>query len=254
MIRGAGERKFNPYHDPDNGQFTDALHGSASLGGATKTPAPQPTAAPAPKVDAVKPKHARRTAPPEPAMPRGWREGGDMPVSEVEIRADHAMDQYYENRRRGMEPDDAAAWAAASESESRGDHTIRQEGGGPGRGLYQWGAHEPEFDRRRDFERYMKVSIERSTREQQFRFRDYELTQGKEKRKKVLIDAAIGAGNKAYVITTEYLRPSKKYIKAASRANLAEAILRRGQSEEQRQRSQPKIPALRRSVFQPAVD
>lgn len=224
--RTESERKFNPWHDPENGQFTDAMHGSASLGGASRTPAPRATGAPSPNPSTPKLPQPKRTAPSEPARPRTWRQGGDLKPAEVESRADRAMAQYYENRSRGMQPDEAAAWAANSEIESFGDHTLRQVGGGPGRGLYQWGSDVSQLDHRIDFEQAMRVPIERSTRDQQHRFRDHELN-NKERSAKLAIDAASGAGDKAFVISMRYLRPASKELTATARANLAEAILRK---------------------------
>jgi fructose-bisphosphate aldolase class 1 len=48
-----------------------------------------------------------------------------------------------------------------------------------------------------------------------------------EARAKASIDAAFGAGNKAYAISISYLRPGSEALTATDRANIAEAIMRR---------------------------
>jgi hypothetical protein len=252
-FESAGERKFNPYHDPDDGRFTFGPGGGqlsprASSSSAARmgpvddfvrwmrgtptaavrpkpAPSPSSTTAPSPKAPAVKvPQQApaTRTA----ARPAPWRHGGVMSPRDVETRADHAMGQFRENRARGMTVEEAAAWAANSEIESVGDHRLHQIGGGPGRGLYQWGSDKVRFDRRIAFRKVIKVEIENSTREQQYQFRDWELTVT-ERPAKARIDAAVSAGDKAHAISSAYLRPFEKERQAAERSNLAEAIARR---------------------------
>lgn len=84
------ERKFNPYHDPKNGQFTFGP-GGASLGQSARGVSKVPT-----------------------------RNSRAMSQHQVEAHADHAMDQYHRERARGKSPEEAAAWAANSEAESGG--------------------------------------------------------------------------------------------------------------------------------------
>ena len=74
-----------------------------------------------------------------------------MSRQEVEGRAVNAAGMYQVHIARGMTPEQAAGWAANAEAESRSDYRAWQEGGGPGRGLFQWGTDEPRFDRRRHF-------------------------------------------------------------------------------------------------------
>jgi hypothetical protein len=95
-----------------------------------------------------------------------------MAPQEVEIRAANAMRMYQIHVARGMQPEEAAGWAANAEAESRGDHRARQPGG-PGRGLFQWGSDIVRFDRRRDFERLFGHPIENSTEAEQLAFRDW---------------------------------------------------------------------------------
>lgn len=152
-----------------------------------------------------------------------------MSARNVETHADHAMGQYRENRARGMTVEEAAAWAANSEIESRGDHKLNQIGGGPGRGLYQWGSDKARFDRRIAFRKVIGVPIEQSTREQQFQFRDWELAVT-ERPAKARIDAALSAGVKADAISTRYLRPFEGERQATERSNIAESIARRARA------------------------
>ena len=219
-IRAELERKFNIWHDPANGQFTFAQGGSTAPRSADWGSVSQPKLAHQPKSPTSKvPAKA-------PDLPKDWRKGGVMPFQTTEKRADHAMSQFNENIARGMAFEDAAAWAANSEAESRGDHTLRQESGGPGRGFFQLGSNVAKMDRRIDFQDAMGVSIEKSTKEQQLQFRDWELAH-KEWGAKRKIDAAVGAGDKAHAIAMYYLRPAHKQVRAIERANLAEAIIRR---------------------------
>ena len=77
---------------------------------------------------------------------RAGSAGGVRTDDEVGLRALHAWDQFRKNRARGMNVDEAAAWAANSEIESRGNYRSKQPGG-PGRGLYSWGSNDPTLDR-----------------------------------------------------------------------------------------------------------
>lgn len=137
--------KFNPYHDPRNGQFTFA----PSRNGAAKR-------GPGPSVRSV-------------------RKSRPMSQKDVEAHAGHAMGQYQREIDRGKSPEEAAAWAANSEIESGGDPSKHQEGGGPGRGLFQWGSPRPEWDRRRVFLLEMHIPVDQATYDQQLDFRDWEL-------------------------------------------------------------------------------
>jgi hypothetical protein len=252
------EQKFNPNHDPDDGRFTfgsgeGSLPPRASSGGITRmarmrdkiapakpavTPKSTPTSLPWAKTHPGErlPVWRSRDRSTERGLPEDWRYGtrDNMSREEVERHADHAQHQFFFNWGRGMSVDEAAAWAANSEVESGGDHLKKQDGGGPGQGLYQWGAHEPKFDRRIDFAEVMHVPIEQSTLAQQHAFRDWELTH-KEATAKRLIDAAIGAGAKAEAISRKFLRPGQNEVErtltAKDRANIAEAIMRRIKSK-----------------------
>jgi LysM repeat protein len=155
----------------------------------------------------------------------GWRTGGRMTSRAVEQHAEHAMAQYAANIAWGMDPVDAAAWAAVSEAESSGNPQARQNPG-PGRGLYQWGANVARFDRRRDFQRVIGVPVEQSTQDQQFRFRDWELA-NTEARAARRIAATANPGDRAEAITRYYERPAEPDRDSADRANIAEAIARR---------------------------
>lgn len=220
-IRLGLERKFNIWHDPGNGQFTFAQGGVAGSG-LTEARGKQN-----PVITRENAKPARpRSAAGHADGPNGWREGGVMHAKEIEQRANHAMPQFYDNIARGMPVDDAAAWAANSEVESRGNPAAVQDGGGPGRGYFQLGAPIAKLDRRLLFQKVMGVSIEHATLDQQLKFKDWELGHT-EKGAKKKIDSANGAGAKAYAISLYFLRPGAKVKAAIDRANLAEAILRR---------------------------
>lgn len=228
-LRALAEQKFNPNHDPGDGRFTFSLGGPApvtSPGSAQRSnPGDMSSPAASPKKKPITPIPRTASAPNHPLLPPGWKQGGKLTTSAIEAHAANAMAQYYENRARGMSVEDAAGWAANSEGESRGNHKATQIGGGPGRGLYQWGSPIPRFDRRIAFRRIVGVPIEESTREQQLQFRDWELAnshRGARRR----IDAAIGAADKARAITIYYLAPKDKLRDAADRGNIAEAIVR----------------------------
>ena len=190
------ERKFNPYHDPKNGQFTFGPGGS-NLGRTNPRPGKST---------------GRRT----PAMSQ----------KEVEARADHAMQQYRRELARGKTPEEAAAWAANSEAESRGDPSAHQEPKGPGRGLFQWGSTKPQWDRRPTFQRVMNLPIEQATADQQLDFRDWEL-RNTHKSTQRHIDAALTVAAKSTAITNLYLGPADKIGAAEDRARIAEAIYRK---------------------------
>lgn len=199
----AVEVKFNPNHDPKNGQFTFAGQGT-SLG--------------------------HRLAPAERNDPQ-WRHGGTMSRQEVETRAANAMRMYELHRLRGMTPEQAAGWAANAEAESTGDFRKKQNAGrGPGRGLFQWGSNVPKLDRRRDFDRVFGHSLDQSTEQEQLDFRDWELahTQRSAARE---IEKAKSAGDVAAAITKHYEGPRDQHREAADRANIAEAIHRRAKGK-----------------------
>jgi hypothetical protein len=166
-----------------------------------------------------------------------WAEAGPVggaPVDdEVQQHAAHAWDQYYKQRARGKSVEEAAAWAAMSDPESEGSYRAKQDGGGPGRGLYQWGHPNPKFDRRLVFEREMYVPIEQSTEAEQFGFRDWELANTHKGAQKA-IEKAQTAGEKAAAMTRFYERPHNKDEKAKYRAALAEEIARRARIAENR--------------------
>jgi len=171
----------------------------------------------------------RFTFPPDGSTESDWHSGGAMAPSSVDAHAAHAMSQYQNNLAQGMSPDEAAAWAANSEAESGGDPSKVQQGGGPGRGLYQWGATTAKYDRRIDFQKFAGVPIESSTLSQQNAFRDWELA-NTEKAAKRKIDNAQGAAGKAYAIAVNYTRSKNKCTDAIDRANIANAIKRRTKS------------------------
>lgn len=241
------QAKFNPWHDPANGQFTNSMFaGSESVGAQTSHHVSRPSHAPIKKVG----EHGHAAKPKQPNLPSGWQVGGEMNPSKVDVRANHAIAQYFDNKARGMSDVESAAWAANSEIESRGNPASIQESSGPGRGYFQWGTStDPTKDRRKDFEKAFGVSIEKSTLEQQLQFRDYELAH-KEAAAKKRIDAAVSAGDKAFAIAVHYLRPANSRIRGIERANLARAILLRGQMLDQMlkdvRHSFPIIPSVPR--------
>jgi len=256
------EQKFNPWHDPDDGRFTFVgqgryYHGGqsrASSGGSVRRPSTpravvlKPSLPKAP--ERGRPNHVTVSDVPGPGQDSGtrltsisaalertqrelgsakttaskWRTGGKMGKREVEQRAANAMRMYHIHIARGMTPDEAAAWAANAEAESRGDYRAVQPGG-PGRGLFQWGNDEAKFDRRRHFQRLFGRPIEKSTEAEQLAFRDWELanTEISAARK---IAKAQGAANISSAIVFHYERPQDKEIRAIDRANIAEEIIR----------------------------
>lgn len=197
------ETKFNPWHDPKDGRFTFANQGQYFSGGGRGGGGGGGWGA--------RPK---------------WRTGGRMSRQEVERRAANAMRVYQVHLARGMTPEQAAGWAANAEAESRSNYRSRQEGGGPGRGLFQWGANKAKYDRRLIFQRLFGHSIEQSTEKEQLDFRDWELvhTQASAAKK---ISQAKTAGEIAATVTLHYERPDDKFKAAIDRANIAETILRR---------------------------
>ncbi|HEU0309630.1 MAG TPA: phage tail tip lysozyme [Sphingomicrobium sp.] len=148
-----------------------------------------------------------------------------MTPKEVGKRAASAMHMYRIHLALGMRPEEAAGWAANAEAESRGDYRARQPGG-PGRGLFQWGAHDPKLDRRLDFRRLFGHPIEQSTAAEQLVFRDWELAHTEARAAKEIAKAR-GAGNIAAAIAIHYERPENKFQRAIDRANIAEEIIRR---------------------------
>ena len=130
------ERKFNPYHDK-RGRYTFAPGGSKAKG------------------------RGRKTRP--------------MSKQGIQKHAAHAMEQYKRERARGKSPAEAAAWTANSEAESHGNPSRHQDGGGLGRGLFQWGNTKPAYDRRITFRQVMGIPVDQATADQQLSFRDWEL-------------------------------------------------------------------------------
>ena len=155
-------------------------------------------------------------------LQRALLPAADTDGFEVELHADNAQRQFYYNWGRGMSLEEAAAWAANSEVESRNNPTANQDGGAPGRGLFQW-----ETPGRADtFKKRYGFPIDRATRDQQHAFREWEL-RNEFRRAKQSINAAPSAGEKARLISLTYLKPASKEFTARDRANIAEAIMRR---------------------------
>lgn len=75
----------------------------------------------------------------------------------------------------GFSEEDASALAANAVRESGADH-ARQQRGGPGYGLWQWGSKNPKFDRRLLFQRVMGKSIYGSSEDDQIKFLKWELS------------------------------------------------------------------------------
>ncbi len=194
------ECKFNPYHDPRNGQFTFAPGGAGQARRKQR-----------PKVGS-----ARKTAP--------------MSQRDVEAHAAHAMGQYQREVARGKSPEEAAAWAANSEVESGGDPSRHQDGGGPGRGLFQWGSPRPEWDRRRIFLREMHIAVDQATYDQQLDFRDWELRHTHQLTQRKM-DAVRMVAGKSRAITEHYLIPGDVVGQSEDRARIAEAIYRRARGK-----------------------
>jgi hypothetical protein len=197
-LRGCGWRHRmtekhhgNPYHDK-RGRFTFAPGGAGNS-------------------SAMEKKHRHHHTP--------------MSQEEVEARAAHAMDQYHQEIARGKSPAEAAAWAANSEAESRGDPAMHQEGGGPGRGLFQWGSNIPALDRRNDFEKEQRMPVDRASADKQRDFRDWELAHT-EIPARNHIGAATTTAGKARAIAIYYDRPKDAIHVADDRARIAEAIIR----------------------------
>jgi hypothetical protein len=196
---GGHEQKFNPYHDPANGQFTFA---SGGVGLA--------------KNGKLRPQGSARKSPP-------------MNPAQVEAHAEHAMDQYQQELSRGKTPEEAAAWATNSEAESGGDPAKHQVGGGPGKGRFQWGSRNPAFDRSATFQKVMKVTVDQATIDQQLNFRDWEL-QNTHKSAQRHIDAATTVSDKSRAITKYYLGPADVVGASEDRARIAEAIYRKAKN------------------------
>jgi len=193
------EHKFNPNHDPANGRFTYAPGASGS-----------------PKsVQGNRQRSIRKTKP--------------MAQAQIEVHAQHAMSQYQKELSRGVSAEEAAAWAANSEAESGNDPTKHQLGGGPGRGLFQWGDPRPSYDRRATFLRIMKIPVERATVDQQLAFRDWELRNTHRSTKRH-IDSSATVGDKSRAITRYYLGPADIVGASEDRARIAEAILRKART------------------------
>lgn len=139
-------------------------------------------------------------APGGPKAKQRRRKTQPMSQQDVQQHAAHAMGQYQRELARGKTPVEAAAWAANSEAESRGDPSKHQDGGGPGRGLFQWGDPRPAYDRRATFQKVMGMPVDQATADQQLNFRDWEL-QNTEKSASRHIDAAQGVVDKTRAIT-----------------------------------------------------
>ena len=168
---------------------------------------------------------AARTGVPA-SNPGPWRPGGRWNWQQVEQEAANAMRMYKIHIDRGMSPEQAAGWAANAQAESHGKYTSRQRGGGPGRGLFQWGHPNPAQDRRVHFQQQFGYPIENSSEEDQLKFRDWELAQPSFRRAQTRISQARTAGDAADAITRHYEIPANPDQDAADRANIAEAILR----------------------------
>lgn len=151
--------------------------------------------------------------------------GRPMSQAEVDAHAAHAMDQYRQELAHGLPPADAAAWAANSEVESQGDPARHQIGGGPGRGLFQWGSDRPAYDRRIDFQNRMHIPIDQASAKQQRDFRDFELN-NKFKPARNHINAATTVAGKARAISNFYIKPYERIYNADNRARIAVAIIR----------------------------
>lgn len=192
------ELKFNPNHDPRNGQFAFGPGGAQSSNqGRTGGQVSE-----------------RRSTDTSPAS------------SAVQRHVKRALAIYHAEVARGKSPEEAAAWAANAEAESGSNPRSVQQGGGPGRGLFQWGSNDA-ADRRVIFQKVMGIPIEQSTTEQQLLFRDWELAHTHQAAKRA-IDAASGAADKSRAITNYYEVPNRKIrqAQANARAALAEHILR----------------------------
>lgn len=192
------ERKFNPYHDPDNGRFT------FGPGGQTRA---KPSMG-----------HAGVT--------RRHRSNASMSAADVKARAKRAMSAYNAERARGKSPAEAAAWAASADAESNSNPRQHQQPSGPGRGLFQWGDNDPKADRRITFQRVMNQSIDHSTIDQQLDFRDWELS-NTHRSAKHAIDSASTVAEKVHAITNYYTKPRDRSGATRDRTAIANEILRR---------------------------
>lgn len=155
----------------------------------------------------------------------GKSKGKPLTDEEVNQSASHALGQYLDEIARGMSPADAAAWAANSEQESRGNPANHQQGGGPGRGLFQWGANKAALDRRIPFKTQEHVDVDKASASQQRDFRDYELNH-KFRSTKDMLSAATTAKAKAEIICRNYEAPADHVYEPENRGRIAEAIMR----------------------------
>jgi len=159
--------------------------------------------------------------------PAPFRPGGAMRPAEVDRLADLGMRMFKIHVARGMSPEQAAGWAANAMAEGRGNYRQPQVGGGPGWGLFQWGSNRPELDRRRTFQQVFGHPIQESTEEEQLAFRDWELAHTYASAARRIAQAS-SAGDAAAAITRYYEGPRDRVHPVIDRANIAEAILRRG--------------------------
>jgi hypothetical protein len=166
-----------------------------------------------------------------PAEPPAWRTGGRWNATDIAPRVARAMRLHDTLVAQGMSPQEAAGWAANAEAESESDHR-RQQPGGQGYGLFQWGR-----DRQRDFLSAFGHPIQQSTEDEQLRFRRHELL-NREQAAARHIASAKSAGDYAAAITNHYERPNPKNRArdADDRANLAEAILAAARARDRRRR------------------
>ncbi len=158
-----------------------------------------------------------------------WREGGRWKPKAVGQLAENAMTQYYNHIEQGMQPEDAAAWAANIEAESHGNYRQKQQPKGPGYGLLQW-----EGARRKQFQDLFGIAMQDATQEQQYRFRDWELRRHPSWRR--AIDETDNVGDRAAMIMNKFEVPAETIKAGADRANLANAILERARADAERKK------------------
>lgn len=101
--------------------------------------------------------------------PGGWRNAGRWKPDVIEQRSASAMQIFDMLIADGISPARAAAWAANAEAESGSGRAMRQDGGGPGHGAFQWNA-----ERRANFQRAFGHPYDQSTLREQLAFPEWE--------------------------------------------------------------------------------
>lgn len=151
----------------------------------------------------------------------GSRAAGRFTAGQIGALAKRAVPIVEEAKKYGFSEAEARGIAANIMLESGGSHKAKERGNsGQGRGLIQW----TDANRKAEFARVMGVSVEDSTRDQQWKFLRYELSHKESPGWRKALEhgqdpASIAAGYARYVE-----RPKDKARDSAERAAVAEAI------------------------------